>query len=183
MLMLPSEVQNKIYQDLIDILRQEIYSYKHRVFLNWRKQELYYQHSDDWLYMLLESHDIEEYGFTSANVSNAGVTGTLEVVLFNVKVRMRYIEMKQNRNFIKHNIMKCLSKRIAKVHDHTVANQCKVEILNVCNSRLVTQTIARDHLVYSLMKITNETCVFLPEYMHFFCCLSDIISVLISYIS
>jgi len=158
MLMLRSEVQNKIYQLLINILRQEF------ILTNiGRKQELYYQHSDNWLYMLLESHNIQEYGFTSANVSNVGVTGTLEVALFNVKVRMRYIEMKQNRNFIEYNIMKCLSKRIAKVYDHTVANQCKVEILNVCNSSLITQTIARDHLVYSLMKIINETCVFLPE--------------------
>jgi len=100
--------------------------------------------------MLLESHDIERYGFTSANVKNLGVTGTLEVVSFNVQVGI-----KQNEPHIVHNILKCLSRRIAKVHDHTIADQHKVEILNVCNSKLIAQTSARDRLVYGLMKIIN----------------------------
>ena len=55
MLMLPSEVQNKIHTFLIDMLRHEIYSCKRRVFLNRRKQELHYQHSDRWLNMLLDT--------------------------------------------------------------------------------------------------------------------------------
>jgi len=176
MLKLPSEVQNKIHTLLIDMLRHENYSCKRRVFLNWRKQELHHQHSDKWLYMLLESHDIEQYGFKSANVKNLGVTGTLEVVSFNMKV-----EIKQNDPHIVHKILKCLSRCIAKVHDHTVADQHKVEILNVCNSKLVSQTIARDRLVYGLMKIINGnllfSCinsreffvVFLKRYQYLFC--------------
>jgi len=150
MLTLPSEVQNKIHTLLIDMLSYEIYSCKRRVFLNWRKQELHYQHSDKWLYMLSESHDIERYGFTSVNIKNLGVTRTLEVVSFNVTVRMKHNDCK-----IVKNILKCLSRRISIVHNHTVTDQHRVEILNVCNSKLISQTIARDRLVYGLMKIIN----------------------------
>jgi len=155
MLMLPSEVQNKIHTNLIDMLRDEIFSCKSRVFLNWRKQELHYQHSDKCLYMLLKSYDIERYGFTGVNVKNLGVTGTLEVVSFNVQV-----EIQQNETHVVHNFLKCLLRHVAKVHDHTVADKNKVEILNVCNSRLISQTIARDRLVYGLMKIINGNCNF-----------------------
>jgi len=151
MLMLPSEVQNKIHTLLIDMLRHENYSYKCRVFLNWREQELHYQHSDKWLYMLLDSHDIVQYGFTSVNIKNLGIIGTLDVVSFNVQVRKKCIEPQ-----ILHNVLKCLSKRIAKVQDHTVADKHKVDILNLCNSKLISKTIARDRLIYGLMKIINE---------------------------
>jgi len=97
--------------------------------------------------MLLESHDIEEYGFTSANVSSLGVAGTLRVVFSNVHV---------DKSKIEDIITKGLMKRIAKLHKHTVLDNHEIDILNLRILSLQTKSIAYDRLIYGLIKIIKQ---------------------------
>jgi len=147
MLLLPVDVQTKIHECLVHILRREKHACNVEYLMNRQQRELCYEHSDNCLYMLLESHDIEEYGFTSANVSSLGVAGTLRVVFSNVHV---------DKSKIEDIITKGLMKRIAKVHKHTVLDNHEIDILNLRILSLQTKSIAYDRLIYGLIKIIKQ---------------------------
>jgi hypothetical protein len=156
MSMLPVEVQNKIHEFLLHILRLENDICKKEYVTSHHERELNYYYSDNYLYILLESHDIQVYGFTAANVSSFGVAGTLEIVFSKLHAQMQHADKMQNRHIIEDNIMKTLMKRIAKVHEYITLYNDKIEKLNMCILSLQRKSIAHGRLIYGLAKIMKE---------------------------
>jgi hypothetical protein len=148
MSMLPVEVQNKIHEFLLHILRLENDICKKEYVTSHHERELNYYYSDNYLYILLESHDIQVYGFTAANVSSFGVAGTLEIVFSKLHAQMQHADKMQNRHIIED--------KIAKVHEYITLYNGKIEKLNMCILSLQRKSIAHGRLIYGLAKIMKE---------------------------
>ena len=133
---LPVELQNKIYQYFADMIENDNIKYKLEFFKNILSRKKYVENTDKCIYSLLETHDIDEFGFTAHNISRLGLVGTLDLNIQNMQKNISNIRRYMKNYFIEINIMNNLLKRTQKSKSIVVKDNFMIDLCDNMNLHL-----------------------------------------------